>query len=311
VLHLFCWICFWLLCVEKKEKKGKKQNQTFTPSFQSKQPTLHLSFLFPRAAQPLAPSPQNSAARYTPAGPLTSLSLTHFLTDRRGPPVRVAFNLQPPASLSWPRPAADPGCLFPFPRLLPFPSSAPCTQQASPNPSPSSPPPKWLRTEPPSHQWRSTGVPLHRLGRVPSPPLSTYKSRPQASLQPALLTRAPPLLYTAAPRRPNRSSAPRRRSPLPTLLLPLSFLFEQLSETPCLSYLFWCLFPVVSCSVASFWSTPANFRRGAAAWKATRRPLPLTAAARHLIRHGRSGSSQAPWSTATYRSTLGLRCHLT
>jgi hypothetical protein len=222
VFHLFCWICFWLLCVEKKREKTKqnktKQNlHTLLPA-QAAHPPPFFSFS-PRGLT-ISSQPTKFRGPLHPSRP-AYLPLSHSLTDGRGPPVSVAFNLQPPASLSWPRPAADPGCLFPLPRLLPFPSSAPCTQPAPPNPSPSSSPRNGCA---PSHQAINGGPPVCRSTASAASPLLPslpIKAAPRAYLQPALLTRAPPLLYTAAPRRPNRSSAPRRRSPPPALLLPL------------------------------------------------------------------------------------------
>jgi hypothetical protein len=84
-------------------------------------------------------------------------------------------------------------------------------------------------------------APRHRLARASSSPLTTYKSRPRAPLHLAPLTRAPPLLYTAAPRKPAGARLHRPHLAADPLRRRLFFPFEQLGEIPCLSSLFWCL----------------------------------------------------------------------
>jgi hypothetical protein len=88
----------------------------------------------------------------------------------------------------------------------------------------------------------AAGVPAaHRLARASSSPLTTYKSRPRASLHLAPLTRSLLLLYTAAPRKPAGARVHRPHLVADPLHRRLFFPFEQPGEIPCLSSLFWYL----------------------------------------------------------------------
>jgi hypothetical protein len=124
----------------------------------------------------------------------------------------------------------------------PLPNSAPVHSLTVP--APSSPGNGRAPRPPPSFnggRWRARRPPpLHRLAY----PSALYKRRapppnPSAPLPPlSSPARAlPGASPEPEPRRPHLAADP--------LLWRLSFLFEQLSETPCLSSLFWCFFPVV------------------------------------------------------------------
>jgi hypothetical protein len=96
----------------------------------------------------------------------------------------------------------------------------------------------------PSHQAINGGPPVCRSTAsaasplLPSPPI---KAAPEHLFNPHRSLELP--LSSTPPPQGGRTGAP----PLVVDLLcrRFSFLFEQLGETPCLSYLFWCLFLVV------------------------------------------------------------------
>jgi hypothetical protein len=101
VLHLFCWICFWLLCVEKKENKTK-QNKPQTPPLSfpissSAQPSFPAQLLsplfFPPPYQKQAASPTCSSGPIANASPLHPLPLSLSLTPR--PHVRPSPTSRP------------------------------------------------------------------------------------------------------------------------------------------------------------------------------------------------------------------------
>jgi hypothetical protein len=140
-------------------------------------------------------------------------------------------------------------------------------------------------------------VAVHRLGRAPSPPISTYKSRPEHLFNPH---RSLELLLSSIP--PPQGSRIRAPPPPPDLLLRRSSRRpKSLGEFPVSLAFFWSL-------SHEFWRTRASFCRLRRAFRRPRRRLPPRAAAgccptRRLLA---AAASSRPLRDQLLRSHLAL-----
>jgi hypothetical protein len=145
VLHLFCWICFWLLCVEKKEKNNTKQTSNPSSLFSHLQigPTILPGPTAPRGPPSLSPlfSPALPKAGHEPnlllrpnshrrpASPSPSLPLA----DTAAPRVRLSPTSRRRRLLPTGRPRRR---LSGLPRPFPFPPPSCASMHSAPAPPP-------------------------------------------------------------------------------------------------------------------------------------------------------------------------------